>query len=138
VLGVGQCRPADPEAKSLVEQANGYLKTSFMPGRAFSGSNDFSAQLEGWLGHRANTGHHRRIECRPARPDRHRSGGNGGYCRRSLQWWAGRPQHGWPVTTTRLPSEVISKTFNAFFHRLIQRLWLLPVLSGLITARRRT
>jgi hypothetical protein len=111
VLGVGQCRPADPKAKSLVEQANGYLKTSFMPGRAFSGPNDCNAQLEDWLGHRANTRHHRRIECHPA-----------GrvvtdlaamvYCRRSLRRWAGRPQHGWPVTTTRLPSEAIFKAFR--------------------------
>jgi len=27
------CRPADPEAKGLVERANGYLETSFLPGR---------------------------------------------------------------------------------------------------------
>ena len=28
------CKPADPEAKGLVERANGYLETSFLPGRA--------------------------------------------------------------------------------------------------------
>jgi hypothetical protein len=28
-----QCRPRDPEAKGLVERANGYLETSFLPGR---------------------------------------------------------------------------------------------------------
>ena len=68
VLGVAirQCRPADPEAKGLVERANGYLETSFMPGRTFTGPADFNAQLEGWLAHRANTRYHRRIECRPA------------------------------------------------------------------------
>jgi transposase len=65
-IAIRQCRPADPEAKGLVERANGYLETSFMPGRAFTGPADFNAQLEGWLGHRANTRHHRRIECRPA------------------------------------------------------------------------
>jgi transposase len=65
-IAIRQCRPADPEAKGLVERANGYLETSFMPGRSFSGPADFNAQLEGWLGHRANTRHHRRIECRPA------------------------------------------------------------------------
>jgi transposase len=67
MLGVAirQCKPADPEAKGLVERANGYLETSFMPGRTFSGPADFNAQLEGWLEHRANTRHHRRIECRP-------------------------------------------------------------------------
>lgn len=67
MLGVAirQCRPADPEAKGLVERANGYLETSFMPGRAFTGPADFNTQLTSWLG-RANARHHRRIECRPA------------------------------------------------------------------------
>jgi transposase len=67
MLGVAirQCRPADPEAKGLVERANGYLETSFMPGRSFTGPRDFNAQLADWLA-RANTRHHRRIECRPA------------------------------------------------------------------------
>lgn len=31
-----QCRPGDPEAKGLVERANGYLETSFVPGRVFA------------------------------------------------------------------------------------------------------
>jgi transposase len=61
-----QCRPADPEAKGLVERANGYLETSFMPGRSFTGPDDFNAQLQEWLAHRANVRHHRRIECRPS------------------------------------------------------------------------
>lgn len=65
-IGIRQCRPADPEAKGLVERANGYLETSFMPGRVFNGPPDFNAQLQEWLGHQANTRHHRRIECRPA------------------------------------------------------------------------
>jgi transposase len=59
-----QCRPGDPEAKGLVERANGYLETSFLPGRAFTGPDDFNLQLTGWL-ERANQRHHRRIECRP-------------------------------------------------------------------------
>ena len=59
-----QCKPGDPEAKGLVERANGYLETSFLPGRAFTGPTDFNAQLAGWL-ERANRRHHRRIECRP-------------------------------------------------------------------------
>jgi transposase len=62
---IRQCKPADPEAKGLVERANGYLETSFMPGRAFTGPDDFNVQLADWLA-RANTRHHRRIECRPA------------------------------------------------------------------------
>lgn len=65
-IAIRQCRPADPEAKGLVERANGYLETSFLPGRTFTGPGDFNAQLDGWLGHRANVRYHRRIECRPA------------------------------------------------------------------------
>jgi transposase len=64
-IKIVQCRPGDPEAKGLVERANGYLETSFLPGRSFSSPDDFNAQLTGWLGHRANVRHHRRIECRP-------------------------------------------------------------------------
>ncbi|MBE3016334.1 IS21 family transposase [Microbispora sp. NEAU-D428] len=60
-----QCRPGDPEAKGLVERANGYLETSFLPGRSFTGPADFNAQMAAWL-ERANQRHHRRIECRPA------------------------------------------------------------------------
>jgi transposase len=62
---VTQCRPADPEAKGLVERANGYLETSFLPGRDFASPQDFNAQLERWLD-KANHRHHRRLGCRPA------------------------------------------------------------------------
>jgi hypothetical protein len=58
------CRPRDPEAKGLVEPANGYLETSFLPGRRFGSPADFNAQLSGWLV-RANQRHHRRLGCRP-------------------------------------------------------------------------
>ena len=61
---IQQCKPADPEAKGLVERANGYLETSFLPGRTFAGPEDFNVQLAGWLA-KANQRHHRRIECRP-------------------------------------------------------------------------
>ncbi|GLW25319.1 transposase [Microbispora amethystogenes] len=63
-IKVIQCRPADPEAKGLVERANGYLETSFLPGRSFAGPADFTAQLSDWLV-RAGTRHHRRLGCRP-------------------------------------------------------------------------
>jgi len=59
-----QCRPGDPEAKGLVERANGYLETSFLPGRNFTSPADFNAQLADWLV-RANTRQHRRLGCRP-------------------------------------------------------------------------
>jgi len=64
-IRVIQCRPADPEAKGLVERANGYLETSFLPGRSFDGPADFNAQLAAWLV-RANQRQHRRLGCRPA------------------------------------------------------------------------
>ena len=43
------CDPGDPEAKGLVERANGYLETSFLPGRSFCSPADFNAQLADWL-----------------------------------------------------------------------------------------
>ncbi len=43
------CKPADPEAKGLVERANGYLETSFLPGRSFTSPADFNVQLGDWL-----------------------------------------------------------------------------------------
>jgi transposase len=43
------CDPGDPEAKGLVERANGYLGTSFLPGRSFASPADFNAQLADWL-----------------------------------------------------------------------------------------
>ena len=64
-IKVIQCRPADPEAKGLVERVNGYLETSFLPGRSFTSPADFNAQLNAWLV-RANQRHHRRLGCRPA------------------------------------------------------------------------
>lgn len=59
-----QCRPADPEAKGLVERANGYLETSFLPGRGFNDPADFNTQLTDWLVI-ANGRQHRILGCRP-------------------------------------------------------------------------
>jgi transposase len=66
VLGmkVVVCRPGDPEAKGLVERHNGYLETSFLPGRRFSSPGDFNAQLADWLP-RANGRVHATLRCRP-------------------------------------------------------------------------
>jgi len=63
-IGVHQCRPRDPESKGLVERANGYLETSFLPGRAFTGPDDFNTQLGHWLV-LANRRQHRALGCRP-------------------------------------------------------------------------
>jgi transposase len=43
------CKPADPEAKGLVERAHDYLERSFLPGRRFTGPADFNAQLTAWI-----------------------------------------------------------------------------------------
>ena len=43
------CKPADPEAKGLIERAHNYLETSFLPGRAFTSPADFNTQLQQWL-----------------------------------------------------------------------------------------
>jgi hypothetical protein len=37
------CDPGDPEAKGLVERANGYLEISFLPGRSFASPAEFNA-----------------------------------------------------------------------------------------------
>ena len=49
-----QAAPRDPETKGVVERANGFLETSFMPGRSFASPGDYNTQLAGWLP-RANT-----------------------------------------------------------------------------------
>ena len=64
-IRVIQCRPRDPEAKGLVERANGYFETSFLPGRSFSSPADFNTQLASWLV-RANDRQHRALGCRPS------------------------------------------------------------------------
>jgi hypothetical protein len=57
--------PRDPEYKGLVDRANGYLETSFLPGRVFASPSDFNIQLEEWLV-RANSRTVRAIGGRPA------------------------------------------------------------------------
>ncbi|MGO1053079.1 IS21 family transposase [Crossiella sp. CA198] len=56
--------PRDPEFKGMVERANGYLETSFLPGRRFTSPADFNQQLAEWLV-RANTRTVRSIHARP-------------------------------------------------------------------------
>ncbi|HYZ63817.1 MAG TPA: IS21 family transposase [Acetobacteraceae bacterium] len=59
------CRPADPEAKGLVERFHDYLERSFLPGRAFASPADFNAQLAGWAA-TVNTRWRRHLRCAPA------------------------------------------------------------------------
>jgi hypothetical protein len=47
-----------------VERANGYLETSFLPGRTFTGPDDFNTQLTTWLAI-ANRRQHRTLGARP-------------------------------------------------------------------------
>jgi transposase len=48
-MGAQLCQRGDPEAKGLVERANGYFETSFLPGRRFDSATDFNNQLTAWL-----------------------------------------------------------------------------------------
>jgi hypothetical protein len=64
-MGVILCGPNDPEAKGLVERANGYFETSFLPGRRFEDVADFNRQFTGWL-RRANNRIHGTTRVRPA------------------------------------------------------------------------
>lgn len=54
----------DPEFKGMVERSNGFLETSFLPGRVFASPQDFNAQLGDWLA-RANTRTVRSVQGRP-------------------------------------------------------------------------
>jgi transposase len=56
--------PRDPEYKGMVERSNGYLETSFLPGRQFASPADFNQQLAEWLD-RANSRTVRSIRGRP-------------------------------------------------------------------------
>lgn len=66
------CKPADPEAKGLLERVHGYLETSFLPGRSFTGPADFNAQLAQFFAQlaqffgQANRRWRRAIGCAPA------------------------------------------------------------------------
>jgi transposase len=46
---IWQAPARDPETKGVVERANGYLQTSFLPGRTFTDPDDFNTQLADWL-----------------------------------------------------------------------------------------
>jgi transposase len=59
------CKPADPEAKGLIERAHDYLERSFLPGRHFTGPTDFNGQLQEWLAV-ASTRIRRALGCAPA------------------------------------------------------------------------
>jgi transposase len=67
------CKPADAEAKGLIERAHDYLETSFLPGRSFTSPDDFNMQLAQWLAWStpasvARWAAHRRIGSPPTGP----------------------------------------------------------------------
>jgi transposase len=66
-LGVGWrfLEPRDPQSKGVVERLQGYLETSFEPGRSFANELDYQAQLDRWFDERANLRFHRTLRCRP-------------------------------------------------------------------------
>jgi transposase len=59
------CKPGDPEAKGLLERVHGYLETSFLPGRSFTGPADFNIQLGEFFA-QANRRWRRAMGCAPA------------------------------------------------------------------------
>lgn len=65
-MGAHVLDPGHPERKGVVERANGYLATSFLPGRSFGSVDDFNTQLGGWLDTRANLRMHAGLRCRPS------------------------------------------------------------------------
>jgi len=67
-LGMGSIVLAKghPERKGIVERTNGYLETSFMPGRRFADRDDFNGQLGDWLETKANVRLHSGLRCRPS------------------------------------------------------------------------
>jgi len=61
---IHQLKARDPESKGIVERANGYFETSFLPGRVFVSPDDFNAQMSAWLP-RANNRKVRALNARP-------------------------------------------------------------------------
>lgn len=64
-MGARLCLRADPETKGIIERNNGYLETSFLPGRRFEDVADFNRQLTSWLV-KANNRVHATTKVRPA------------------------------------------------------------------------
>lgn len=58
------CKPADPEAKGLIERCHDHLERSFLPGRSFTSPADFNTQLQQWISV-VNTRQRRALGCAP-------------------------------------------------------------------------
>jgi transposase len=57
--------PGDCQAKGMIERLQGYMETSFEPGRSFANELDFQDQLDRWFDKRANLRLHRTLRERP-------------------------------------------------------------------------
>jgi hypothetical protein len=57
--------PGDCEAKGVSERLQGFIETSFDPGRSFANELDFQDQLDRWFSERANVRLHRTLRERP-------------------------------------------------------------------------
>ena len=60
------CEPADPQAKGVVERLQGFMESSFEPGRRVANEVDFQLQLDDWFANRANSRVHETLRERPA------------------------------------------------------------------------
>ena len=56
---------ARPESKGAVERLQGFIETSFEPGRRFLNEHHFQDELDRWFDERANVRFHRTLRCRP-------------------------------------------------------------------------
>ena len=101
MLGVKviQCRPRDPEAKGLVERANGYLETSFLPGPHVRQPGRLQRPAAGVAG-AGEPAPAPPPGLPPGRPARSRFGRRCSPCRRSCRWWGGGRRYGCRATTT--------------------------------------
>lgn len=57
-------RPADPEAKGLLERQHDWFERSFLPGRTFTGPSEFNRQFRRWVA-RGNDRVKRNLGCAP-------------------------------------------------------------------------
>jgi hypothetical protein len=57
--------PGDCQAKGVSERLQGFIETSFEPGRSFCNELDFQDQLDRWFSERANVRFHRTLRERP-------------------------------------------------------------------------
>ncbi len=64
-MGANVLKGNFPEGKGVLERTHGYFETSFLPGRTFTGIDDFNSQFKSWLVNRANHRIHRTTRCRP-------------------------------------------------------------------------